>query len=126
MPSQSMQASNPTVAYNQTVAYGAAPGGPAAAGGLSILALDGPIAGQRFPVAGGLSLGRESAQVPMAYDQQASRRHADLSSGSGFVNVQDAGSTNGTFVNNQRITTAQARPGDVIKIGGTSFRVEAS
>lgn len=119
MPSQSMPAANPA-AYNQTVAYGAP------AGALGVVALDGPLAGQRFPIAGGLSLGRESPQVPMAYDQQASRRHAELTAGPGFVNVQDAGSTNGTYVNNQRVTSAQARPGDVIKIGSTSFRVEAS
>ncbi len=116
---------NPTVAYNQTVAYGAPAGAPMTAGGLSILALDGPLAGQRFTVAGLLTLGRESTQVPMSYDQQASRRHADVSAGPGVLNVQDAGSTNGTFVNGQRVTTAQARPGDILKVGSTSFRVEA-
>jgi pSer/pThr/pTyr-binding forkhead associated (FHA) protein len=125
MPSQGMPmpgVSNPTMAYNQTVAYGAS---AAAGGALSIVAIDGPLSGQRFAVVGSLTLGRESAQVPMAYDQQASRRHAEISSGPGILNVQDSGSTNGTFVNGQRISSTQARPGDIIRVGSTSFRVEA-
>jgi pSer/pThr/pTyr-binding forkhead associated (FHA) protein len=122
-PQQTM--ANPAMGVsNQTVAYGA-PAPSMQGGALTLVALDGPLAGQRFPVSTTVTLGRESTQVPMGYDQQASRRHADVFPGQGILNVQDNGSTNGTFVNGQRIGTAQARPGDVLKVGGTSFRVEA-
>ncbi len=114
---------NQTVAYqnNQmpTQAYAVSP-----VAGLCIVAMDGPLMGQRFPVTGPIDLGRESQMVPMSYDSNASRRHAQVSPGQGVVNVQDLGSTNGTFVNGQKVPAAQARPGDLIKVGSTTFRVE--
>lgn len=117
-PTQAMPGamSMPTMAYPQ-----AAP----AAGGLALTALDGPLAGQRFPIGGPVDLGRESAAVPMAYDSQASRRHANVAPGMGALTVTDLGSTNGTYVNGQRVQSAQARPGDLLKVGGTTFRVDA-
>jgi hypothetical protein len=91
-----------------------------------LVALDGPLAGQRFPIVGAIELGRSSTQVAMAFDQQSSRRHALVSPGGapGVIQVQDLGSTNGTYLNGQRISTANARPGDIIKVGATSFRIE--
>jgi len=91
-----------------------------------LVALDGPLAGQRFPIVGAIELGRSSTQVAMAFDQQSSRRHALVSPGAapGVIQVQDLGSTNGTYLNGQRISTANARPGDIIKVGATSFRIE--
>ncbi|MBI5706096.1 MAG: FHA domain-containing protein [Armatimonadetes bacterium] len=95
-------------------------------GGCTLLALDGPIAGQRFDIRSPIEVGREAPGIPLAFDAAASRRHASLSPGNGGVSVQDLGSTNGTFVNGQRIITAQARIGDVLKVGSTSFRVETA
>jgi len=100
---------------------------PSASAALAqLVALDGPLAGQRFPIVGAIELGRSSTQVAMAFDQQSSRRHALVSPGAapGVIQVQDLGSTNGTYLNGQRISTANARPGDIIKVGATSFRVE--
>jgi len=100
---------------------------PSAGAALSqLVALDGPLAGQRFPIVGAIELGRSSTQVAMAFDQQSSRRHALVSPGGapGVIQVQDLGSTNGTYLNGQRISTANARPGDIIKVGATSFRIE--
>jgi pSer/pThr/pTyr-binding forkhead associated (FHA) protein len=99
---------------------------PAATAGLSfsVLALDGPVGGQRFPVAAPLEIGREGAGVRLA-DPNASRRHASISPAPTGVVVSDLGSTNGTFLNGQRIATAEAHAGDVVTIGGTNFRVEA-
>jgi pSer/pThr/pTyr-binding forkhead associated (FHA) protein len=117
---QAQQAASPV--NSPTVAYGA----PlhSAAGGLSLVALDGSLAGQRFAVTAPVMLGRESPTVPMSTDTQASRRHAQVQPGQGFLNVSDLGSTNGTYLNGQRIQNGQARPGDVLKVGGTSFRIE--
>ena len=91
----------------------------------SLVAIDGPLMGQRFPLAGPIELGRESMQVPMSNDTSASRRHARLEPSGMFVNVSDLGSTNGTFVNGQRVTTAMAKNGDIVKVGATSFRIES-
>jgi pSer/pThr/pTyr-binding forkhead associated (FHA) protein len=51
----------------------------------------------------------------------ASRRHAEiLPAGSGWL-VRDLESTNGTFVNGQRVTERLLRPGDRIEIGRDSI-----
>lgn len=36
--------------------------------------------------------------------------------------VRDLGSRNGTFLDNERITEAEVRPGDLLTIGNTTFR----
>lgn len=90
----------------------------------TLVALDGPLAGQRFPVFALVEMGRESQAVPLGFDKLASRRHASFGPALGGLQVQDLGSTNGTYVNGQRVTAAVARPGDVVKVGSTSFRVE--
>jgi pSer/pThr/pTyr-binding forkhead associated (FHA) protein len=110
----------PAASLQPTMAYASAP----IATGYGLRVMDGPMAGQLVAVTGPIELGRDSAQWPMAYDSQASRRHALVSPSPAGVMVQDLGSTNGTMVNGQRIASAEARPGDVIRIGGTNFRVE--
>lgn len=107
--------SSPTVAFNA----------PGAAGGVAIVAIDGPLMGQRFPVLQAIELGRESGSVPMSFDSGASRRHASLAPAPNGLTVTDLGSTNGTYVNGQRVPQAFAKIGDLVKIGSTTFRVEA-
>jgi pSer/pThr/pTyr-binding forkhead associated (FHA) protein len=117
---------NPTVAAPgplQPTQMAMPAAGPASR--FALVALDGPLAGQKFAVGGPIELGRESAAVPMAYDSQASRRHATVTPGSFGVTVNDANSTNGTFVNGQRVTQAEARAGDMLRVGQTTFRIEA-
>ncbi len=91
----------------------------------TLLALDGPLTGQRFPLTQPLELGRESQQVPLAFDTSASRRHTRIDPQGAQVSVSDLGSTNGTFINGQRITNGIAKSGDIIKVGATSFRIES-
>lgn len=65
----------------------------------------GPTPGKAFPLEGAeIVLGRDPACTICINDSQVSRRHARLVlSGTGYV-LQDLGSTNGTFVNGQRVT----------------------
>jgi hypothetical protein len=59
-------------------------------------------------------------------DSTVSSRHAMLDSRSDGLWVEDSGSTNGTFVNGARVTSARLlQPGDVIRIGHTDLLVEA-
>ncbi len=59
-------------------------------------------------------------------DDFASTRHAVLEPRPDGLWVEDIGSTNGTFVNGARVTTARLlATGDVIRIGQTDLRVEA-
>lgn len=58
-------------------------------------------------------------------DQTVSSRHARFDVRSDGIWVEDAGSTNGTFVNGARVTTPRLlHTGDVVRIGETDLRVE--
>ena len=94
--------------------------------GYALTAIDGPMVGQRFNVTGPIDVGRESPQISLAFDSAASRRHANVTPTAMGIQVTDLNSTNGTFVNGQRVSQANAAPGDMIKIGSTTFRVETS
>lgn len=91
---------------------------------LCLVALTGPLAGQRFPVPTPMEVGRDSPAIPLSWDSLISRRHLQLAPAPGGIGVTDLGSTNGTFVNDQRVTTSTLRQGDVLRIGSTTFRVE--
>lgn len=95
-------------------------------GRLTLVGVSGPLAGQRFVLTGPLEAGREAMGIPMPADPQASRRHALFTPAPGGVQVQDLGSTNGTFVNGQRIPQGVAGPGDTIRIGSSELRVESA
>jgi predicted component of type VI protein secretion system len=59
-------------------------------------------------------------------DDFVSSRHAVLEPRADGLWVEDAGSTNGTFVNGARVTTPRLlQPGDVVRIGQTDLRVSA-
>lgn len=90
----------------------------------ALVALDGPLAGQRFPIAQATELGRECASIPLTFDSGVSRRHANISPAASGVAVVDLGSTNGVFVNGQRVQSANVPLGGTLKIGMTTFRVE--
>jgi predicted component of type VI protein secretion system len=79
----------------------------------------GPDAGRRFDVgAAPVTIGRQDqceVQVPGTW---VSRRHARLAwTGTGYI-VEDLGSTNGTFVNGERVSGAHAlQSGDRLQLG---------
>lgn len=90
-----------------------------------LVALDGPLVGQRHALPLGESVvGRESGQINLGFDSSASRRHAAFIVADGQVMVRDLGSTNGTLVNGVRVQEVVIRPGDTVKIGITTFRLE--
>jgi pSer/pThr/pTyr-binding forkhead associated (FHA) protein len=94
--------------------------------GSRLAALDGPYAGQVFPlVPGGTTIGRSPENgIPMVNDNTISRRHAHISEEAGQHVLYDDGSSNGTFVNNVRVTVQALAPGDVVQLGASKFRYE--
>ena len=69
--------------------------------------------------------GAENA-IRLDADTTVSSRHATIDSRTDGLWVEDAGSTNGTFVNGAPVTTRRLlQPGDVIRIGHTDLLVEA-
>ena len=55
-----------------------------------------------------------------------SRLHCQLTGAEDVVHVKDLGSTNGTFVNGQRIDTATLRDGDRLTVGRVDLAVSKS
>jgi predicted component of type VI protein secretion system len=79
----------------------------------------GPTPGKSFPLEKSeIHLGRDVANEVFVNDAEVSRRHARLTVQAGNFMLEDLGSTNGTFVNSQRLTGPRMlRPGDVIQLG---------
>ncbi len=87
--------------------------------------LSGPRAGEVVPVTKNLLAGRSpdcSLEVP---DPNASRKHTQILFDGTSVTVADNGSSNGSFVNDVRLTAAVGvRHGDVIRLGETRLRIQ--
>lgn len=67
-----------------------------------------------------VTLGRDITNDIVINDPEVSRHHMRMTRGAGGFTLEDLGSTNGTFVNGQRLTGARPlRPGDMIGLGET-------
>ena len=79
---------------------------------------DDPVALSRDIV----TIGRTSTSDICIRSSAVSRDHARLLIAPGSVTLVNVSSTNGCFVNDQRITKQRLRDGDLIRIGDRSFR----
>jgi cytochrome P450/NADPH-cytochrome P450 reductase len=70
-----------------------------------------------------LSIGRAPDNDIVVSSRGVSHRHAELRNVAGALSIVDLGSTNGTFVNGQRVTAAPLSEGDVVGIGSSTFRL---
>lgn len=79
----------------------------------------GPTPGKTFPLEGDvLTIGREASNQIAINDAEISRKHSQLVLQGGKYVLTDLGSTNGTFVNGQRVTGQHVlQPGEVISLG---------
>lgn len=69
---------------------------------------------------GAISLGRDITNDIVINDPEVSRHHCRLTQGGGGYTIEDLGSTNGTFVNGQRLTGAHPLShGDMVGLGET-------
>jgi pSer/pThr/pTyr-binding forkhead associated (FHA) protein len=110
-------------------ARGGAVSGPATPARLVVAASPALDPGQSFdagPVP--LTIGRAGDNaVVLARDDFASARHARIEAQRDGIWVIDLDSTNGTFVNGQRIDgRRRLRDGDVVRVGETELRLERS
>jgi pSer/pThr/pTyr-binding forkhead associated (FHA) protein len=79
----------------------------------------GPTPGKTFALEGDvLTIGREASNQIAINDAEISRKHSQLVAQGGKYVLTDLGSTNGTFVNGQRLTGQHVlQPGEVISLG---------
>jgi hypothetical protein len=80
--------------------------------------------GRAVPLGAEVLIGRASTcQLPLD-DTFVSSVHARVSAGNGHVSIEDLGSTNGTYVNSQRVHgSAPVRGGDLIQVGNTMLEL---
>lgn len=91
-----------------------------------IVVIAGPDKGREVKLVPGspLCIGRsKSAQLPLT-DETASRTHCTVELRGRTAVVEDQQSRSGTFVNKVRVTTAELKPGDVIRLGQTQLRYQ--
>jgi pSer/pThr/pTyr-binding forkhead associated (FHA) protein len=86
---------------------------------IHLMMTEGPQAGQTFPLDKDfITLGRAPDNDIVVNHPQVSRRHARIRRQEEWLVLEDLGSTNGTFVDDQRLTGSHAlQPGDAIGLG---------
>lgn len=111
-----MAAASPHVAMQQ----GLLPDGRPIPG---LLVMTGPRTGERLILRNGFLIGGQPASDLAIPDGYTSSNHAQFTMDpAGNCIVVDLGSTNGTFINGQRIQSSALQHGMTIKIGATEFR----
>jgi pSer/pThr/pTyr-binding forkhead associated (FHA) protein len=91
---------------------------------LTVTAGASPTTGREYLLTGPLSIGRSTSCAVCIPDSFVSTHHARITNTQGRWVIEDLGSTNGTFVNGNAITTAQPlTTGDTLTIGNTEFRI---
>jgi len=93
----------------------------------TVVGLEGALAGKQFTVGSQpITFGRDDTNDVVLTSLLASRVHAELRpEAEGYV-LHDRGSSNGTWVNGERVTDQRLQPGDEMVIGGEVFRFETS
>ncbi|MEZ6190998.1 MAG: FHA domain-containing protein [Phycisphaerales bacterium] len=94
---------------------------------LTLSALNGQEKGRVFQLTGEQPelMGRQAPNIKLT-DAQTSRRHAEIILQNNTWLIRDLGSTNGTWVNGQRITQiTELEVGDRLVVGRHQFRVSA-
>jgi pSer/pThr/pTyr-binding forkhead associated (FHA) protein len=105
---------------------GPSPGGMPFGMGTMLVGMEGPYTGQAFPLnQPTITIGRDASRdIALIADTTISRRHAHIGLEGGQHVLYDDGSSNGTFVNNVRISVQPLAPGDIVQFGAGKFRYE--
>lgn len=86
--------------------------------GFALVVERGPRAGMTFVLQPGTTtVGRHPDSDIFLDDVTVSRHHCRFGAGREGLEVEDAGSTNGTYVNGSRVDSARLAPGDEVLIG---------
>ncbi len=92
---------------------------------LALRFISGKHKGNEFllPASGQLYVGRSSEIDLVLMEDMVSRKHAQITVENGTVSIEDLGSTNGTFVNGERISKCEINPGDRVLIGTSIMKL---
>src|SRR6204780_665233 len=89
--------------------------------------ISGKYQGGEFPVAAEkqILVGRSSDLDMVLVEDMVSRKHARIAMQADQIWIEDLGSTNGTFVNGEKIKRARLKEGDRVLIGTSILKVIA-
>ncbi|HUU02712.1 MAG TPA: FHA domain-containing protein [Myxococcota bacterium] len=89
--------------------------------------ISGKYQGGMFPLRPNreIVIGRSSDLDMVLVEDMVSRKHAKITTGTSRVMIQDLGSTNGTFVNGEKVKKARVKEGDRILIGTSILKLMA-
>jgi HD-GYP domain-containing protein (c-di-GMP phosphodiesterase class II) len=86
---------------------------------------NGPLKGSTFELLdAAITIGRDPTETIQILDQGVSRQHARIERAGEMCFIRDLHSTNGTFVNDQRIVEELLRTADQVRIGSTTLVFE--
>ncbi len=86
----------------------------------SLFVIQGRDQGKRFEIdRPQLAVGRDGSNPIQLHDTEVSRRHAEIRQSEGQIELVDLQSSNGTYVNSQRIEHHLLQSGDRVQIGRT-------
>ena len=90
--------------------------------------ISGKYQGGEFPLPGEgeIVIGRSSELDMVLVEDMVSRRHSKITVTNDQIFIQDLGSTNGTFVNGEKIKRARLSEGDRILIGTSIIKLVAT
>ena len=88
--------------------------------------ISGKYQGGEFPLEWNqeLIIGRSSDLEMVLVEDMVSRHHAKITTTDSEIWIADNGSTNGTFVNNARVTRHELTNADVVQVGSSKLRFE--
>lgn len=91
----------------------------------SLLITGGPLVGMILPLSNSpITIGRSPSSSLVLEDEYASSRHARLSPGNDGWWIEDLGSRNGTFVDDERLGEPRPLPlGTTVRIGQTTLEL---
>jgi hypothetical protein len=90
-----------------------------------LVPLDGPQSGELFQLRGRAIVGTAADCDVVLREPSISGRHAEFMSASGGFRVNDLGSTNGTYVNDKRVTTSDLIDNDNVRLGRVNFKFKS-
>ena len=92
--------------------------------GWALVVERGPRAGMTFMLVNGTTIvGRHAESDILLDDVTVSRQHCQFQVSTETLSVEDLGSMNGTYVNENRVANANLEPGDEVLIGRFQFLV---